>query len=373
MSKDKLKLYILEFVLLTILFFTLFVSSIYRTIYLSVFLLIYMLILRSIIKKRSIASYLKKEVAVLMSVFAIIYLAVFYLLGMHFGFYKSSTVFSLNTIKYFILPLSIIIYTSESIREVLLSQKGKLPKVVALIATIFIDLIIYTEVYNVFKLDDFLMILGFILFASISCNLLYNYVSIRFGKLGIIIFRLVTVLYPYVIPLIPNVYIFFRSFLRILYPYFIYLFLENTYSKSNFAVAYKDKRKEVLGTTILIIVLSSIIMLISCEFKYGILVVGSGSMTGTLNIGDATIFESFSNQMKIKKGDIIIFEKNKLQVIHRVVEIKNINGTIRYYTKGDANKARDKGYVTSKDIKGISKLRIKYIGYPTIWVKEIFE
>ena len=51
---------------------------------------------------------------------------------------------------------------------------------------------------------DFLALVGFISFASISCNLFYNYYSKRFGILGIIVYRMITILYVYIIPIIPN-------------------------------------------------------------------------------------------------------------------------------------------------------------------------
>lgn len=371
MNIGKLKLYSLVFILLASLVFTLFASNIYKTIYLSIFLLIYMIVVKKIIKKRNIISYMKNEVAILMLVFGIIYLICFYLLGFYFGFYKSSTIFSITSIIYFIIPLSIIIYSTEVMREIFLGQKDKLFRLLTFIAIVLIDLIIYTQVYDISRLDDFLTVLGFIFFASVSCNLLYNYISNRFGKNGIIVFRLITVLYPYIIPYIPNIYIFFRAFLRIIYPYIIYLFLEKSYSKSNFAVSYKDRRKEIISTSLLFITLTSVIMLVSCQFKYGIMVIGSSSMKGTLNMGDATIYEEYKNQ-KLKEGDIIVFNKNDLQVIHRIIDIKNINGEVRYYTKGDANKESDNWYLVDSNIVGISKIRIKYIGYPTLFIKELF-
>ena len=156
-----------------------------------------------------------------------------------------------------------------------------------------------------------------------------------------------------------------------LYPYIIYLILEKLYSKSDFAIAYSDKKKEVISNTVLLVIVTLIIMLISCQFKYGILVIGSHSMTGTINKGDAVIFESYNNQ-NIMNGQVIIFDYNGIQTIHRVVDIKNVNGEYRYYTKGDANARNDEGYTTKKDIYGLVKLRVKYIGYPTIWVRELF-
>lgn len=371
MTKDKLKLYILEFTLLILLIFTLFVSNIYKTIYLSIILFIFMIIIKKIILKRNTISYMKKEITILMFIFSLIYLIVFYLLGIYVGFNKSTITFSLKTILYFIIPLSLIIYSTENIREIFLTKKDNLSKIITFIIMILIDLIIYTEVYNITILNDFLTILGFILFSSISNNLLFNYIVVRYSKKGIIIFRLITILYQYIIPIIPNIYIFFRTFLRIIYPYFIYLFIDNTYSKNKFKLSYKNRKKEIISTITLVIILTSIIMLVSCEFKYGIIVIGSGSMKGSLDIGDTTIYKTYNNEI-LNKGDIIIFNKNNTKIIHRIVDIKNINGENRYYTKGDANKDIDNWYITNKDIIGISKIKIKYIGYPTLFIKELF-
>ena len=94
-------------------------------------------------------------------------------------------------------------------------------------------------------------------------------------------------------------------------------------------------------------------------------------MTGALNKGDAIVYESYEKQA-INEGDVLIFNKDKIRIIHRVIEIKEINGQKRYFTKGDANQKVDDGYITEKDIIGISLFKIKYIGYPSIWVNDIF-
>ena len=143
------------------------------------------------------------------------------------------------------------------------------------------------------------------------------------------------------------------------------------YSKFDFIISYTDRKKQIIGNTILIVVLTLFIMLISCQFRYGILVVGSESMNGTINKGDAVIFEKYSNQI-VKKGQIIIFDYNGIKTIHRVDEIKKVNDVNRYYTKGDANKERDFGYITDNKIDGLVKLKVKYIGYPTLWVRKLF-
>lgn len=94
-------------------------------------------------------------------------------------------------------------------------------------------------------------------------------------------------------------------------------------------------------------------------------------MTGTINKGDATIYEKYKNQ-EILPGQIIVFKKDNIKIIHRVVKIKTINDQKRYFTKGDANISEDDDYITESSIIGLSKLRIPLIGYPSLWIQKIF-
>ena len=380
MEKDKIRVFILEILLIILLFFALFALNIFSRKILALSLGIYAIIVSLFLKKRRFPSINKKQVTTLMVVFSMLYIAIFYLLGLYFGFERSKILFSFRTIIDFILPLSIIIISSEWIRGTFLShkleigyktKKKDLSIVFTYISMVIIDLLIYTEVYNVRVLDDFLTVLGFIFFSSLSCNLLYNYITNRYGIKGVIIFRLITVLFAYIIPIVPDLYIFFRSFLRMLYPYLIYLVFEKMFSKNDYSMGRQEKRKEMIGNTLIIALAAALVMLISCEFRYGIIVVGSESMTGTINKGDAVVFEKYTNQ-EIKNGQVIIFNYNNIQTIHRVVEVQRINGEYRYYTQGDANKRKDEDYRTKEDIYALVDLKVKYIGYPTLWVRELF-
>jgi len=101
------------------------------------------------------------------------------------------------------------------------------------------------------------------------------------------------------------------------------------------------------------------------------LVIGSESMTGEYNKGDAVLYEDYDDQT-VKVGDVLVFKKGNSRIIHRVVEIERINGQNRYYTKGDANEDRDSGYITDESIIGVANVKIPYLGYPTIWLRDLF-
>ena len=230
----------------------------------------------------------------------------------------------------------------------------------------------YTGTIDFSNLDSILTVIGYVLFSSIANNLLFNYISIRYDTKGIIIFRLVANLYTYIIPIIPDVFMFMMSFYKMLYAYLVYIAMDKLFSKNDFVISYSEKRRMFIGNTIIMIFTALLIMLVSCEFKYGLMVIGSESMTGTLDMGDAVIFEAYVGQ-EILNGQVIIFDYNNIKAVHRVIKIMNVNGVNRYYTKGDANKEQDDGYITEKDIHGLVKIRIKYIGYPTLMVRKLFE
>lgn len=371
MDISKLKRYILSILLIILLFFALFESNIITKIVLAIILVIYTIICITTLKVKKITSIYKKQVNILLILFSLIYLISFYIMGIFLGFYENTIKLSIWSLINYTIPIATIIISSEIIRFRLMSQKGKFTKITCFISMVLLDLVVYSSSYTITKLEDFLTIIGFVLFSSISCNLLYNYITTRFGYKGIIIYRLITTLYIYIIPICPNMYIYFRTILRMIYPYIIYIILEYMFGKKITTYKKVDKKRNMIFYTIVIIVVALISMLISCQFKYGLIVIGSGSMTGTINKGDATIYEKYKNQ-EILPGQIIVFKKDNIKIIHRVVKIKTINDQKRYFTKGDANISEDDDYITESSIIGLSKLRIPLIGYPSLWIQKIF-
>lgn len=371
MKKDKIKVYILEFMLCIIFFFTLFVSSTYLRTITALLLVLSFLLVRKIVHKRNIISLHHKQVTILVGLLSVVFLLIFYLLGLYFGYVKSLVTFNLWTLLLMVIPTAIIIIFSEIIRNIFMSEKSIMSKILTTIFLILIDLTLYTTVGQFTTFEGFVDVIGFSLLASIANNLLWNYTSVRFGYRPSIVFRLTITLYEFIIPIVPNVFMYFRCFLRIVYPYIIYLILEVLYAKKNFIVSVKDKKRDNIISVIILTIMILMIMLISCEFRYGLLVIGTGSMAGTIEVGDAVLYERYDNQ-NIKEQQIIIFERDEIRVVHRIVDIKDVNGVRRYYTKGDANKQNDSGYLTKDDIWGVVKFKVKYIGYPTLMLREFF-
>ena len=149
--------------------------------------------------------------------------------------------------------------------------------------------------------------------------------------------------------------------------------MESIYNKDNKVVSVQQKKKDIIVSIIICLIILIIVMLVSCQFKFGLLVIGSDSMFGTINKGDIILYERYDEDDKIETGDIIVFLYEDTKIVHRIEDQRLMGAEMRYYTKGDANIQKDDGYRKREDIIGKVKFRIPYIGYLTLWINNLIE
>lgn len=373
MKKDKIIEYTLAIILSVVLFFDFFVLNIFKNkILLAMFLGLYAIMCEIIIKSRKVDNTNKKTVITLMTIFGFIYVITLYLIGIFVGFYKNPSALGLKTINNKILANAMLIIFMELIRGKFIERKRKFSTILVTIGLVLVDVTTYIYSYNFSVLEDVLTLIGYVILSSISVNLLCNYIAKRYGIIPNIIYRIITVIYTYIFPILPDIYLFFQTTFRILYPYMIYLVIDNLLERETFKVAIENRKVSFISFIIEIIVVIGIVLLISCNFKYGVIVVGSSSMSKNINKGDAVVYERYENQT-LEEGQVIIFYKDDIRMIHRIQDVQVLNGEHIYYTKGDNNQQQDEGYRKAKDIMGVVKLKVIYIGWPTIWVNDLFE
>ena len=93
-------------------------------------------------------------------------------------------------------------------------------------------------------------------------------------------------------------------------------------------------------------------------------------MTGVINKGDVVVYKTLGKR-KPEVGDIIVFKKDGKRIVHRVIEVVDVDEEERvYYTKGDANKSPDGYPLFKKDLIGMVQFRIPYIGVPSVFIYE---
>ncbi|MBR2556892.1 MAG: signal peptidase I [Methanobrevibacter sp.] len=113
-------------------------------------------------------------------------------------------------------------------------------------------------------------------------------------------------------------------------------------------------------------------------------VVVSGSMEPAFYRGDIVAIQKADffgihefNSSDIKVGDVVVYDAAWYDqpVIHRVINVTEINGTTMYMIKGDNNDSPDPYYVTADQIQekvikvGDNLLVIPKVGYLSLWLR----
>lgn len=298
------------------------------------------------------------------------YILILYIIGIFTGFYRNISA-SGKTISRTVLPYILIIIFSEIIRQIFVTKENKKNTLIITIALVFAEISVFTNFSKLWNLQEMLVLIGYITIPSISSNLLCNYMVKKYGLIPNIFYRIITGIYIYIFSVLPDIYMFFQSIYKIIFPYIIYIIIDDLFENNKFKKTVKREKVNIISLIISIVLVIFIVMLVSCKFKYGILVVGSSSMAGTIDKGDTVVYKRFEDD-KLEKGQVIIFLKDDIKTIHAIEDIQQKNNEIIYHTKGTNNEQKDEGYRTNKDIIGVVKFKIIDIGWPTIWVNELF-
>ena len=101
--------------------------------------------------------------------------------------------------------------------------------------------------------------------------------------------------------------------------------------------------------------------------------IGSGSMTGSINKGDAVIYKTYNKEEdELEAGDVLVFYKKNKIIVHRIVKKYTIYGKEVYQTKGDANKSADNWVVEEDEVIGVVNQRIPLIAWPSVTLNALF-
>ena len=375
MASDKKKIYIVSLSALAALLLALFAPVGMGRPLAAVLLLPAVVAAFLFIKKRTALSLNTPTVLLIMGTLGALYLMGYYVSALFFGFTKTGYGLKADIIFRLTLPIAAILVFSELLRYVLCAQRDRLATAFAYLICLLADVIICSNLAGITNFATFMEVLGMTLFPGFLYHLLYNYLSLRYGWQPNLLFRALTSWAFYLIPYGSAISYSLLAFLNILLPIGIYLFIDSLFEKKRSYALQKVSRfsrtvSTVLTALVLIMMLGTV-MLISNQFRFGAYVIATDSMTGELNRGDIALYERYEDQF-IAEGQVIVFEQSKSVIVHRVVDIQVINGTTRYYTKGDANEDPDTGYITQADIVGLVDHKLPFFGFPTLWMRSLF-
>lgn len=320
-------------------------------------------------------SVLSKNITKIVLFYIIITFFIMYGLGILVGFLQNAYSHSFTRMFDNILSPLIIILCIELIRYVVIwaNKDKKLFIVLFTFVLVVFEIVLNVRTFNFNDLETIFRLTATVILPILIKNILLSYLCYHIGYKVPILYRVIMDLYIFIVPIVPDLGEYINCMILISLPFVIYIssftMIDNRIKNPEPVFNYKNFTLLDIPVTALLVVM---IGLISGFFPHYMIGIGSESMVPAINKGDAVIIKKVNKDTNIKKNQIIAYEKDGKIVVHRVKSIRKDKDDIYYTTKGDANGGNDPSEVKTKQVKGVVKLRIPFIAYPTVWLSELF-
>ncbi len=318
-------------------------------------------------------SYIKSNITRVVISCLLSFFIIIYAIGLFTGFSKTVLSFNANYIFKVILLELLVIICEELLRYIISrnSYKSKIPIILYTIILCILNIIIEIKGYNFADREMVFIFTSVVVVVVISREALCSYITYKTSWIPSVVFKSIIILYEFILPIIPKLGNYLFSVFNLILVFCIFIFSNRIITYSDKSNLYSKKMSRRVIYIPILAVLLVIVVLVAGIFRYKMIAIGSNSMIPVYEKGDAVIYEKVSAD-KIGIGDIIAFKKSGVIVTHRVVGInKDINYVFK--TKGDNNNTVDGFDVDASDLLGKVEYKIRYIGYPTIWINDFFQ
>lgn len=320
-------------------------------------------------------SRIKKEVIQYILIAVIIYILTYMISGLFITFGNNPY---FTTVKGFLINLwmfGTVIISKEYIRYRLINNvyendKKEIAILVSLIYIIIeieLNKYVNTKITLLFALKDICQNL----IPLIAKNVLYSYISMKSDWKPASIYELFTKLYLWLSPILPNAPWIMVAIIETTIPTILFFYIRYANSKNSEIKSRQEIENVNPKNSIPLVVLVILVIWFTIGvFPIKPIAIASGSMEKELYVGDVVIVKK-CNANDIVNGDIIQYQMKGYTVIHRVIEKKQKNGEYYFTTKGDNNPSEDKESVKEDQVLGKVIFKVKYLGYPAIWLNII--
>ena len=270
-----------------------------------------------------------------------------------------------------------VLVAREYIRYRLINNAFEKDKKTIVILVTIVFVLIDFNIWTVFGTKITVYLVFAIIFKKLipilTKNILYSYLAVNNNYTSSVIYEFFTNLYLWLTPILPNTPWVMETIIDTTIPVILLLYIRYTKNKLD---KFKSREK-LLNSDPRNIVPLIMIIILAIWFAIGIfpikpVAIASGSMVPALYVGDVAVIKKCEPD-DVNVGDIIEYQMEGYTVIHRIAEKKQKKGEFYLITKGDSNLQPDSEEVREGQLIGKVIFKIRYLGYPAIWLHLIQE
>ncbi len=345
-------------------------GSIYTMVINPLFWILLCVALKIYIKKTYAVAKLKKEIIDYTLIAVLGYIIVYLISGLFVSFGKNPNSATLKGLIINFWVTGTVILTREYVRYLIINNTYEKQKKKVGIALIIIMTLLEVKTLNITDMNVYYAFkqIASVFLPVLSKNILFTYLAYCKNYVAAVCYDLLIYLVLWLSPILPKMTWFMIAIIDIATPIILLLYIRYIKRKKDYFKS-KEGASDSEPKSVIILV---IIVILAIWFALGIfpvkpIAIATGSMSPQINIGDVAIIKKCGPN-DVEVGDIIEYKMPDFTVVHRIVEIKQENGRYYFATKGDSNDSRDKNLVTEDQLIGKCLFKIRYLGYPAIWI-----
>ncbi|MDD4795465.1 MAG: signal peptidase I [Bacilli bacterium] len=323
------------------------------------------LILLILLKKKNFYYVNKKRILETNLISVLLYQILFYSLGYFVGYGSNTYLTSVNGITINLFSIILVIILKNYIKAILINKKS-------IYFIIIVTFIIFLSNINLPLIIDLLqdkqnipLVLIKYILPVLGADIYTSYLGYHGGPVNACLYQAFLNIPSLLVPIAPQYSDLILLIFKLLFPLFTFIIIKNNlHSKDNIQI--EKPSKLLLGFTSVFIVM----MFSLGAFSIKPSVILTASMRPSLNKGDIVIIKSCDIN-NITDGTIIRYEHDNYNIIHRVIKTNINQNGIELTVKGDNNIKEDKEKVTSNNLTGCYLFKIKYLGYPSLFIYNI--
>lgn len=314
----------------------------------------------------------KKEKIKTTLIIVIIYNILYFLLGLIFGYAKNPLSRNFFSILKNLVYIVGVIALQDFVRSKLINNERKKFNYIIFTCIFILVRLDYSEGLAVFSSGEKIFeYIASVIVPEIAKGCVCSYLAIAGGTLLVYAYSIPMALVEVLLPIFPNLDWFLLSVFDVLISVIIFLYNNYEHTIKTNRLTRKQKKnispmKSIPGIAIILIVVSFIAGFLPAKP----IAIMSYSMVPTFSRGAVVISVKVKDVSKLEVGDILHYKAENGDVIHRIINIKEEDGILKFQTQGDNNNTPDSNWVEPNQILGCVKMYIPYVGYPSVWFGE---
>ncbi|MCD5413850.1 MAG: signal peptidase I [Clostridiales bacterium] len=197
-------------------------------------------------------------------------------------------------------------------------------------------------------------------------NILATYFAFLGGPIPAFIYQFGIMLFERVTPILPNSPWVINALFSSLSPIIGLILIREVYQYETRQVKITREKEGMFGWLAMAFTFILFIWFALGVFTIYPRVILSGSMEPDISMGDVVLI---NRDAEADLGDVVSFEMGEVEVVHRIIEVKNIEGQRNFVTQGDASDSPDDGTVIAENINGKVTGVVPKIGWITLLLR----